>query len=80
MVVNVDVDTELLLRAHAMGCELTPTATVTRALEEYITRRERAAIVELFGTLEWDTTFDHKVHRSRGAPTGLKHPDRDRRL
>lgn len=28
-------------------------ATVTHALEKYTARRERARIVELFGTLEW---------------------------
>ena len=38
-------------------------ATVTHALEKHTARRERARIVELFGTLEWDDSVDHKEDR-----------------
>jgi len=41
-------------------------AAVTRALEEFIARREQTRIVELMGRLEWDAGFDHKQERSRG--------------
>jgi hypothetical protein len=44
---------------------------VTHALEEHIARREQAKIVELFGTLEWDETFDYKAERFRDRKLGL---------
>lgn len=65
MATNLAIDPGLLERAQAVGGEATKKATVTRALEEYIARREQAKIVDLFGTLEWDESFDYKSHRSR---------------
>jgi hypothetical protein len=43
---------------------------VTHAPEERIARRERAKIVDAFGTLEWDDTFDYKAVRTRQRGTG----------
>jgi hypothetical protein len=63
MATNLAIDPELLERAQRVGGERTKKATVTHALEEYIARRERAKIVELFGTLEWDDSFDYKEDR-----------------
>ena len=46
--------------------------TVTHALQEYIARREQAKIVEMFGTLEWDETYDYKEARGyRDRKLGL---------
>ena len=41
------------------------TAAVTRALKEFVARREQRRLVELFGRLEWDPGYDHKRERSR---------------
>lgn len=72
MATNLAIDPELLERAQRVGGERTKKATVTRALEEYIARRERAKIVELFGTLEWDDSFDYKeARRYRDRKLGL---------
>ncbi len=38
---------------------------MTRALEEFITRRSQKRLVDLMGKLEWDESFDYKVERSR---------------
>lgn len=65
MATNLAIDPELLEHAQRVGGERTKKATVTHALEEYIARREQAKIVELFGTLEWDPTFDYKEARRR---------------
>jgi hypothetical protein len=46
-----------------VGGERTKRATVTRALQEYIARRERTSIPQSFGTLEWDDSFDYKRAR-----------------
>lgn len=36
---------------------------IEAALREYIQRRQRHQILNLFGTLEYDDTYDHKVQR-----------------
>lgn len=72
MATNLAIDPELLERAQRVGGERTKKATVTHALEEYIARREQAKIVEMFGTLEWDETYDYKEARGyRDRKLGL---------
>lgn len=66
MATNLALDPGLLERALAVSGEKTKKAAVTRALEEFIARREQARVVELFETLEWDAGFDYKAERSRG--------------
>ncbi len=66
MATNLDIDPKLLERALQVGGERTKTATVTRALEEYVARRGQTRVRELFGALEWDTSYDYKGERSRG--------------
>jgi len=55
----------LLQRALVVSGEKTKKAAVTRALEEFIARRERTRIEELFEQLEWDPECDYKTERSR---------------
>lgn len=64
MATNLAIDPELLERALRIGGEGTKKATVTTALQEYVARRERARIVETFGTLDWDPDYDYKAARS----------------
>jgi hypothetical protein len=45
-------------------------AAVTRALREFIARREQRQLAELFGKLEWDDSFDHNAERSRQLVAG----------
>ena len=72
MATNLAIDPELLDRAQQIGGEKTKKATVTKALEEFIARREQAKILELAGTLEWDPTFDYKEsRRHRDRKLGL---------
>lgn len=66
MATNLALDPELLNRAFELSGEKTKKVAVTRALEEFIARREQARIAELFGALEWDVAFDYKAERSRG--------------
>ena len=37
----------------------------TRALEEFIGRREQTRLLELFGALDWDSDYDYKSERER---------------
>lgn len=65
MATNLAIDPELLAKALEVSGEKTKTAAVSRALKEFIALREQAAIVELFGTMDWDQDYDYKSERSR---------------
>jgi hypothetical protein len=66
MATNLSLDPALIERTLALSGEKTKKAAVTKALEEFIARREQTRIVELMGRLEWDAAFDYKQERSRG--------------
>lgn len=65
MATNLALDPDLLDRAFKVSGEPTKRAAVTRALQEFIARREQRKVAELFGKLEWDSSYDHKAERSR---------------
>jgi len=65
MATNLALDPDLINRAVKISGEKTKKAAVTRALEEFITRRSQARLVDLMGKLEWDESFDYKSERTR---------------
>ena len=65
MSTNLALDPELLDLALEVSGEKTKKAAVTKALLEFIARRQQGRLVELFGSLDWDPGFDHKAERSR---------------
>jgi len=65
MATHLAIDPDLLERAVQVSGERTETAVVTTALREFIARREQRHVADLFGKLEWDTSFDYKAERSR---------------
>jgi Arc/MetJ family transcription regulator len=65
MATNLALDPDLIERAVKVSGEKTKKAAVTRALEEFITRRTQRRLIELMGKLEWDESFDYKAERSR---------------
>ncbi len=65
MATNLALDPQLLERALEVSGEKTKKAAVTRALEEFIARREQRNIEELFRTLDWDAGYDYKKERTR---------------
>jgi hypothetical protein len=65
MATNLALDPELLDRAFALSGERTKKAAVTRALEEFVARREQAAMLDVLGTLEFDPSYDYKAERAR---------------
>lgn len=72
MATNLAIDPDLLDRALAVGGLATKKETVTTALQEFIARRERATIVELFGSADWDPDYDYKAERrARDVKHGL---------
>lgn len=65
MASNFDLDPKLVDRALKVSGERTKKAAVTKALEEFIARRDQKRILELFGKLDWDPTYDYKKDRGR---------------
>ena len=65
MATNLSLDPKLIDRALQVSGERTKKAAVTRALEEFIARRKQRRLVDLMGKLEWESSFDYKVERSR---------------
>ncbi len=65
MATNLAIDPALLERALEVSGERTKKAAVTKALQEFIARREQRRVAELFGKLDWDESYDYKAERSR---------------
>ena len=65
MATNLSLAPDLIDRALELSGERTKKAAVTRALEEFIARREQKHLLELMGNLEWDNSFDYKAEHSR---------------
>jgi hypothetical protein len=65
MATNLALDQVLLDRAFRVSGEPTKKAAVTRALQEFIARREQKRVAELFGKLDWDSACDYKAGRAR---------------
>jgi len=65
MATNLALDDTLLEEAVRIGGKTTKKAAVTEALEEYIARRKQARIADVFGTIDFDPTYDYKVQRKR---------------
>jgi hypothetical protein len=65
MPTNLAIDDALLTEAQRVGGHRTKKDTVNEALREYIQRRRQAKVVELFGTIDIDPTYDYKKQRRR---------------
>jgi Bacterial antitoxin of type II TA system, VapB len=64
MVNNFVIDETLIQEALALEEHPSIEAMLEKALREYIQRRKRLKILELFGTLEYDDTYDYKAQRN----------------
>ena len=65
MATNLAIDPDLLERAVAVSGERTKKAVVTKALQEFIARRQQRKVVDLMGKLEWDQSYSYKAERTR---------------
>ena len=65
MATNLAIDPELLETALEVSGEKTKKAAVTKALTEFVARRQQKRLRELFGSLEWSSDYDYKRDRSR---------------
>jgi Arc/MetJ family transcription regulator len=62
---NLAIDDELLERAKRLGKHRSKRETVNVALREYVRRREMLKLLDAFGTVELDTTWDYKRERRK---------------
>jgi Arc/MetJ family transcription regulator len=65
MATNLSIDPDLLERALKVSGERTKKAAVTKALQEFIARRQQRRLLDLMGKLEWDPSYDYKAERKR---------------
>jgi hypothetical protein len=63
MPTNLAIDDRLIQEAQKLGGHRTKKEAVTAALDEYIQRRKQQEIISLFGTIDYDPTYDYKRAR-----------------
>ena len=65
MASDLTVNVKLIEEARLVGGHKTQREAVTTALEEYIQHRRQTRILEAFGTMDFDPTYDYKAERNR---------------
>jgi Arc/MetJ family transcription regulator len=65
MPTNLALDDKLIEEARKIGDHRTKKEAVTTALREYIQRHQQRRILEAFGTIDFDPTYDYKAERRR---------------
>jgi len=62
---NLAIDDNLLEEAKNISNHKTKKAVVTEALQEYIQRRKQIQIIAMFGSVDYDESFDYKDQRKK---------------
>jgi len=65
MATNLDLDDKLIRKAVRLGGHRTKRAAVTQALVEYVEHLEQMQVTEIFGTVDFDPTYDYKKQRRK---------------
>jgi Arc/MetJ family transcription regulator len=65
MPTNLAIDDKLLDEALRLGEHRTKKATVNEALLEYIQRRKRLKLLDRFGTIDFDPSWDYRAERGK---------------
>ena len=65
MATNLALNPKLIIEAQKIGGFKTKKDTVNTALLEFIQRHKQLEIVKLFGSVEYDSKYDHKNGRNR---------------
>jgi Arc/MetJ family transcription regulator len=65
MATNLAIDDNLLKSALIIGGLKTKKDTVNLALDEFIQRRKRQEVINLFGRIEFDKNYDYKKLREK---------------
>jgi len=62
---NLAIDDRLIAEAQKLGHHRTKKETVNAALGEYVQRRKQQRVQSLFGTIDYDETYDYKRGRRK---------------
>ena len=65
MATPLNINEALLQEALALDDQTTVDALVETALREYIQRRKRLKVLDLFGTIDYDEDYDYKQQRQQ---------------
>ena len=65
MPTNLAIDDKLIEAARRIGHHKTKKEAVTTALSEYVAHRKRLQILDLFGTIDFDPSYDYKAERRK---------------
>jgi hypothetical protein len=65
MATNLAIDDDLLKTALVIGGLKTKKDTVNMALDEFIQRRKRLEVIDLFGKIEFDKNYNYKKSRGK---------------
>ena len=65
MATPLNINEALLQEALALDDQTTIDALVETALREYIQRRKRLKVLDLFGTIDYDEDYDYKQQRQQ---------------
>ncbi|MGH7998568.1 MAG: type II toxin-antitoxin system VapB family antitoxin [Brasilonema sp.] len=65
MTINLQIDEALIQEALALGNQQTERDVVEEALREYVQRRKQLMILDLFGTIDYDSDYNYKQQRQR---------------
>jgi Arc/MetJ family transcription regulator len=62
MTKNASID-DLVAEAQRLGRHRTKKEAVRAALDEYVRKRNQMRVIELFGKIDYDETYDYKSQR-----------------
>ncbi len=65
MATNLALDDDLILQAQKIGGFKTKKETVNFILDDYVKRMKQQKILNLFGEIDFDTSYNYKKHRNR---------------
>ena len=67
MPTNLALDDRLIEEARRAGGHRTKKEAVNAALDEYVRRRKQVQILNAFGTIDFDPSYDYKAERQRNS-------------
>ena len=65
MPTNLALDDSLVEEAKRLGNHRSKKDAVNHALLEYVSRRKRRKVLDLFEKMDWDERYDYKKERKR---------------
>ncbi|MBF2015090.1 MAG: type II toxin-antitoxin system VapB family antitoxin [Rivularia sp. T60_A2020_040] len=65
MITQLNINDTLLQEALSLDDQITVDALVETALREYIQRRKRLKVLDLFGSIDYDPDYDYKQQRQQ---------------